>query len=353
MAKSTAAAIAALTLIAAAVPASAATKPRVLLAGDSITEALTLRKDSWETLATLTATRLRARGRAASTARGWVPIHDSWTSTFAGVSGPPFSPWVLSGPWLRLGFLSFGFEPLGPEGMVAIGSNGATATLANRSTTTTVMYTARPGGGSLTVSTPSDSKTVSASARTATAKGVTVTGSPVRIVTSGGPVAVSGALEADGSRTQLLQTARPGAMAIDGFAQAQQQARKLLRASITVILFGTNEENRELVGSRRARSAYDIGLMQQAKMSRPGRCIVVPHAPNNHSQAQQRAFRAVAQRAAKRINCRYRNWLAGIWDGGKSKGQGFTFDGIHPTRAGYQRLADALARGLAPELGRR
>jgi len=342
-----------LLLVVSASTALGAGHPRVLFVGDSITESLALRKSGWETLASLTAKRLRARGVPTATARGWVPIHDSWASTFAGVTSAPFTPWALTGTWQRLGYLTFGFPGFGPEGMIATGSSGAGATYEARSSQTTIIYTARRGGGTLTISTPLQSKTVSANARTATAKGVTVRGKPVRLAISGGPVAVSGALEVDPARTQLMQAARPGAMAIDDYASPQQQARKLLRPTITVILFGTNEENRELVGSRYARGAYDIGLLQQARMSRPGSCVVVPHAPNSHSAAQQRAFRAVAQRAAKRINCRYRNWLSGLWDGGKSRAQGLTFDGIHPTASGYQRIANALAKGLAPLLPRR
>lgn len=343
----------ALAMLPAAGEAGAASKPRVLLVGDSITESLTLRATGWETLASITARRLAARGRHAGSGRGWVPVHDSWVAPFAGVNSQPFSPWLLTGAWQRVGYLGFGFAGLGPEGMVAIGSTGATATIANRSRSTTILYTARPGGGSLEISTPSGVRTASTGSRVATAKGITVAGSPVTITVKSGPVALSGAIERDPGRIEVMQAARPGAMAIDGYAPAQQQARRLLRASVTVIMFGTNEENRELVGSRRARDAFDRGLLQQARMSRPGRCIVVPHAPNSHSSAQQRAFRQVARRASRRINCLYREWLSGVWNGATSRAQGLTFDGIHPTRAGYLRMADAIARGLAPMLPRR
>ena len=336
-----------------ALPASSlASASRVLLVGDSITESLPLRTVTWQTLASQVGAKLHSRGFRVGTARGWIPIHSSWDSPINGVSRQPANPWQLSGPWLELGFQHLGFPAYGPEGLSATGSPGATAQIATRTAHSTIFYTAIKDGGRLSITTPRERRNFSTSARVPTGREIAINGSPISLSISGGPVRISGLVEADPQSMTLAQSARSGAMAIDSYKPAQQQARRQLKASLTVIMFGTNEENRELVGSRYARSAFDIGIYQQAKLSRPGRCVVVPHAPNIHSWSQQAAFRAVARRAAARVNCLYRPWLASVWNGSTSRTNGLTYDGIHPTPKGYGVLSSALARGLATVLPR-
>ncbi|HEX3875228.1 MAG TPA: SGNH/GDSL hydrolase family protein [Solirubrobacteraceae bacterium] len=130
---------------------------------------------------------------------------------------------------------------------------------------------------------------------------------------------------------------------------------QLLDATQTIILFGTVEEYEENNGGLTPHTAevdFVNGLTQRAEIAREsGTCVFVPHAPNTVVTAKiQSRFRAIEKEQARIDGCTYANILTNAFGpADRSVRAGLTVDTIHPTPAGYRRLARLLAALIVPK----
>jgi lysophospholipase L1-like esterase len=70
----------------------------------------------------------------------------------------------------------------------------------------------------------------------------------------------------------------------------------------------------------------------------------VPPAPLPVKAATQRAYRRAEQRVARQEGCTFAPVLARVWRSSEaSVASRLTREGVHPTQAGYRRVARALA----------
>jgi lysophospholipase L1-like esterase len=79
--------------------------------------------------------------------------------------------------------------------------------------------------------------------------------------------------------------------------------------------------------------------------------VFVPHAPNTVVTAKiQSRFRAIEKEQARIDGCTYANILTNAFGpADRSVRAGLTVDTIHPTPAGYRRLARLLAALIVPK----
>lgn len=150
-------------------------------------------------------------------------------------------------------------------------------------------------------------------------------------------------------RVEVIALGQSCACASDRFTPAQQQAVAALELDLTLILFGTNDQVKlQSSDDGATRAAVIAGLRSRGELARRhgGTCIIVPPAPNPRPPGIQREIRKLERRAAAQAGCRYAPILARLWSATTSVSAGLTDDGIHPTPAGYRRMARALASAI-------
>jgi hypothetical protein len=133
---------------------------------------------------------------------------------------------------------------------------------------------------------------------------------------------------------------------------------RLLDPAQTIVLYGTVEEYEENNGGLTPHTAevdFVNGLTQRAEIARAsGTCVFVSHAPNTVVTATiQARFRVIEKEQAKLDGCTYSNILKNVFGPAtRSVKAGLTIDTIHPTPAGYRRLAGLLATLIVPVPGK-
>jgi hypothetical protein len=132
-----------------------------------------------------------------------------------------------------------------------------------------------------------------------------------------------------------------------------------LNATQTIILFGTVEEYEENNGGLTPHTAevdFVDGLYQRSQIAQAagGSCVFVSHAPNTVVAAKiQARFRQLEREQAKLDGCAYSDILANAFGpASRSVKAGLTVDTIHPTAAGYKRMATLLAQLIVPVPGK-
>lgn len=148
------------------------------------------------------------------------------------------------------------------------------------------------------------------------------------------------------------------ALTMDGLDPGEVDALRVLDATQTMILYGTVEEFEENNGGLTPHTAevdFANGLHQRAAIAQAsgGSCVFVSHPPNTVVAAKiQARFRVIEKEQAKLDGCAYSNILGNAFGPPtKSVKAGLTLDTIHPTPAGYRRMAALLARLIVPVAG--
>ncbi len=171
----------------------------------------------------------------------------------------------------------------------------------------------------------------------------------VKLVNTGNLV-FDGVIRYPTSGLSLAVLGHAAALTNDGLQPGEVSQLRLLNPTQTIILFGTVEEYEQNNGgltSQKAEFDFIDGLYQRAKIAQAsGSCVFVSHAPNTViSAAIQARFRAIEKREARLDGCAYSNILANAFGPTRlSVRAGLTVDTIHPTPAGYRRMAGLLAQ---------
>lgn len=162
----------------------------------------------------------------------------------------------------------------------------------------------------------------------------------------GGPVRFLGlVVRRDNDAVELNIVGHSGLRAGDPLSRQNRQALVALHPDLTVLMLGTNDEGRAASGDSNALGEFRRGLALRAQVARrTGRCVIVPHAPNNRPERLQSAFSAAGARIARQNGCAFEPVLADVWPAGdQSRVAGLTADGVHPTPAGYAVMVKRLA----------
>jgi lysophospholipase L1-like esterase len=351
------------TLVAAA---SAFSEVRIGLTGDSIVE------DGGVVSTTGLRAAVRARlQRLGYDAAGWgyVPAHGASLrmDRDGSVVAPP---WRYRGDWTFVGLPPF-FAPSSPPAHRVhsrFGADGhavesvspfARATARVSGDRFAVLFVRAPDAGRFRFTVDGRARTIDARARALDGGGIAWLAARRRgggrhIVTVApldGKLRFTGVLSertgrSSRPRVQVISLGQSCACAGDRFPPAQRQALAALELDLTLIMFGTNDQAVLQAGDdEAARASVVAGLRARGALARRrgGRCVVVPPAPNPRPPMIQREIRELERRAAADAGCRYAPVLARLWSGPSSVAAGLTEDGIHPTPAGYRRMARALA----------
>jgi lysophospholipase L1-like esterase len=163
---------------------------------------------------------------------------------------------------------------------------------------------------------------------------------------AGGVTRVAGVIaRSEHDDVEVNQVGRSGAQAADGLSAPNRQALTALEPTLTVLMFGTNEEGMALGGDvAEAERRLTQGVVRRARLARrSGRCVVVPHAPNNRPGPLQVRLTRAAAVAARAGGCDFRPVLSRVWGSGDdSIRRGLTTDGVHPTAAGYELMGKQI-----------
>jgi len=183
------------------------------------------------------------------------------------------------------------------------------------------------------------------------------TSARVKLVSTGNLV-FDGVVRYPTSGISLDVLGHAAALTQDNLDPGEVGQLRLLDASQTIILYGTVEEYEENNGGLTPHTAeldFVNGLAQRAEIARAsGTCVFVSHAPNTVvTAAIQARFRALEKEQAKRDGCTYSEILKNAFGApSRSVKAGLTLDTIHPTPAGYRRLAALLAHLIVPVAGK-
>lgn len=328
----------------------------ISLSGDSIVESAWLRGQDggWGSWGVMIADELRARGIRVG-GYGFVPMH---ASVFT------YSPWTFFGSWQHDGLIFNSGTPsrYGPDGLPSLTTDPqASATIVVRGQRLAILYGRQRGGGRFSAQIDSQRpRQIATASRRAQAgqRWLTLGPGPHRLRLfgfRGGPVVLAGLVVSAASGRQPVveidQLGHGGSLAKSNLAAPQRQALRQLRPRLTVIMFGNNEEIDYSLYGRDSRRDLIAGIGLRARIARrSGRCLVVPHAPNNNPLWLQRAYARAARDGARRGHCRYADLFNDIWEANGSQMSGLTLDGVHPTTSGYRLMARRLAAYLASSL---
>jgi lysophospholipase L1-like esterase len=315
---------------------------RVVISGDSVVESSTLAPDLVHGQG-LDGSLLRAlHKRGVGATDGYLRSHG--VSLHDGVSAVVLGPLHYDGPW------GYAQADGGPDGYASVTvTPGAAVSFPPGTPRFRLFYTGSPPrvyyrgkqvpiGASDVVTLPD------ARAR-------------VKLVNTGNLV-FDGVMRYVTSGISLDVLGHAAALGQDNLDPGETAQLRLLAPNLTIVLFGTIEEYEESNGGLTpptAEADFVNGLRERAEIARAsGTCVFVSHAPNAIVRpAIQARFRVIEKEQARRDGCAYSNILANAFgplsEAGKS---GLTIDTIHPTPAGYLRMAALLAKLIVPLRGK-
>jgi hypothetical protein len=296
-------------------------------------------------------------------------ILDGQTRNAPGTGFIPAHPalWRLTGGWLETGY---GFGAAGPFGAsgYAFETNdpAATASIDLPERDVAVLYWRGPGGGTFTVSAGGQSWQIDTSAPRPDGGGETWVHLPAGAGTlsitgpsDGGLVRFTGLIArqpapARGIQYEVSNLAHAGRRVGEDLTPANRQAFLRLGIDLTLIMSGTTDEmTSDYIGGSRWLKDFEGGLRYRARLARQtGRCVIVPPAPLPVKRWVQRAYFRVDKRVAREEGCQFAHLLSHIWSSSKASiAKRLTKEGVHPTRAGYVRIARTLLPTMARALG--
>jgi len=335
-----------------AAPAAQARRVTVAVVGDSVEEGYTLR-DYADNFASVNPARagltpvLRDALAAAGgerPGRGFIPMHPAL--------------WRFTGDWAHTGYDFGGDGPIGASGYGSQTTDpNATATIAVAGRQVAVLYQRGPDGGAFTVTARGATFRIDTAAAQPDGAGETWLALPpgsgtltVSGPTDGGVVRFTGLITRnpaprEGVQYEVSNLAHAGRRTGEDLNPQNRQAFERLGIDITLILSGTVDEmTSDYYGGERWLTEFQAGLRTRAADARrTGRCVIVPPAPLPVARAVARAYLRVERRVARQEGCTFAPVLARLWRSpGASVAGRLTHEGIHPTRAGYARMARAL-----------
>jgi len=326
----------------AAAPVAQARSVSVAVVGDSVQEGYTV-QDFADGFASIDAGRAGlapalqdALGRSGS---GFVPAHPA--------------RWTLSGDWLAAGY---GFGTAGPFGASGYGletrDGAAAATTHIEAGRVAVLYWRGPGGGTFTVNAGDRTWSIGTAAARSDGGGETwlrvprgATSLVVRGPADGGLVRFLGVRARPSGRYDVLDLAHGGWRTGEDLTPANREALLALHPDVTLIMSGTVDEmTSDYAGGDRWLRDFEGGLRIRARLARrTGRCAIVPPPPLPVKPSIQRSYLRAERRIASEERCAFAPVLAGVWRSpAASVARRLTREGVHPTAAGYARLARAL-----------
>jgi hypothetical protein len=324
--------------------AHAASQPvrRVVIAGDSVTESATLAPADVhsEGLDGSLLAALKARG--ASATDGYIRAH--------GLSLNDDQAAVVFGSLHYDGAWAYAQTDGGPDGYASVTVKpGAAVSFPPGTTRIRLLFT-----GSTPLAYYHQQQVPIAADGTITLPDA---GARVKLVNTGDLV-FDGVVRYPTSGISLDVLGHAAALTQDGLEPGEVADLRLLAANQTIILYGTVEEYEENNGGLTPHTAevdFVNGLTQRAAIAREtGTCVFVSHAPNTVVSATiQARFRMIEKEQAKIDGCAYSNILKNAFGpASRSVKAGLTVDTIHPTPAGYKRLAALLAQLIVPKAGK-
>jgi lysophospholipase L1-like esterase len=143
----------------------------------------------------------------------------------------------------------------------------------------------------------------------------------------------------------VLNLAHGGRRTGEDLTPANRQAFVALHPDVTLIMSGTVDEmTSDYVGGDRWLRDFPGGLRTRARLARrTERCAIVPPPPLPVKASIQRSYVRAERRIAREQRCTFAPVLAGVWRSPEASiARRLTREGVHPTRAGYARVARAL-----------
>ncbi|HEY8583604.1 MAG TPA: GDSL-type esterase/lipase family protein [Capillimicrobium sp.] len=337
-------------LLAAPAAAPAAERVPVAIVGDSIVEASHPGLPEGDGLLPRLRAELARRGLDPG-AGGFVASHPAQLAPVQ-LSAPPSGPWDYEGAWAWL-TRAYGI----PSPLVSWTANAeASASLpAPQAEHATLLYLRGPlqgaftfRAGAATAEVQGDSAELGVGMRTLP---LPRDGDRTIEVTDArdGGIGLIGAFlrrEPRPGRTQVELTAiaAGGAQAADPTSAAEDAGLAALRPRLTVIILGTNDG----IGYARSRDPAALDALREglarrgARAAATGACLIAPPARAHFPADVHAAIRAEVRAAARASGCRQLPILAAL-----DRDPSLTVDGVHPSSAGYARLAAALAPRVA------
>jgi hypothetical protein len=275
--------------------------------------------------------------------------------------------WRLEGGWLEIGY---GFGTAGPFGASGYGFETtdptATASIDLPERDVAVLYWRGPGGGTFTVTAGGQSQQIDTRAAQPDGGGETW----LHLPAEGGTLTISGPVDGglvrftgliarrparrSGIQYEVSNLAHAGRRVGEDLTPANRQAFQRLGIDLTLIMSGTTDEmTSDYIGGSRWLRDFEGGLRYRARQARrTGRCVIVPPAPLPVKRWVQRAYFRVDKRVAREEGCQFAHLLSHIWSSSKASiAKRLTTEGVHPTRAGYVRIARTLLPTMARALG--
>jgi hypothetical protein len=311
---------------------------RVVIAGDSVTESATLAPADVhaEGLDGSLLAALKARGATATD--GYIRSH--------GLSLNDDQAAVVVGSLHYDGVWAYAQTDGGPDGYASVTVEpGAAVSFPPGTTQIRILYT-----GSTPLAYYHEQQVPIAADGTITLPDV---GARVKLVNTGNLV-FDGVIRYPTSGISLDVLGHAAALTQDALEPGEVAQLRLLDPNQTIILYGTVEEYEENNGGLTPHTAevdFVNGLTQRAAIARAsGTCVFVSHPPNTVVTATiQARFRMIEKEQARIDGCTYSNILKNAFGpASKSVKAGLTIDTIHPTPAGYKKLAALLARLIVP-----
>lgn len=346
----------ALTSLLAPAPAVAARRSVVALVGDSIVESAHLAEPRTGGLAPALRHSLRRLGFDPG-GEGFIAPHPVELSVVVGARPSAGGGWTYRGGWV---WITAADRPATASLFSWTLDPAATASLQARVDTATLVYLTGPTFGRFWFEAGGLRSVVDARAPRPGTATRTVRLPPVRgsrVISVGevrdGGLGLAGAflrrdLRPGREQVEVSALGATGALGGEPETPLMKAGLSALAPRVTVLVLGTNDAIvAASTGDRRVYPRLERGVLARARQARrSGACVVVPPGRARLPRDVFERVRAAERRAARRAGCAYAPVLDVL-----DADRGLTVDGVHPRETGYERVARALARVVASQLG--